>query len=44
MKLLMKNHETRAIGSAPFPEVNATINIMNLFYVFVWLNKAISFS
>jgi len=33
----------RSIQSAPFPEVNATINIMNLFHAFVWLNKALSF-
>ena len=39
IKLLMKNHEIRRI----FPEVNAAINIMNLFHAFVWLNKAMSF-
>jgi len=39
----MKNHEICPTSSAPFPEVNAVINIMNLFHVFVWLNKAMSF-
>jgi len=34
-KFLMKNHEICPIGSASFPEVNATINIVNLFHVFV---------
>jgi len=42
IKLLMKNHEIRLI-SAPFPEVNVAINIMNLFHAFVWLNKTMSF-
>jgi len=30
----------RSIQFAPFLEVNATINIMNLFHAFVWLNQA----
>jgi len=35
-----ENHEICPTGSAPFPEVNASINIMNLFHVFVWLSKS----
>jgi len=33
----------RSVQFTQFPEVNAAINIMNLFDAFVWLNKAMSF-
>jgi len=32
----------RSAQSTPYQEVNTTINIMNLFHAFVWLNKAMS--